>query len=126
MNKMVTTGDVARALGVSINSVKAWIRGGAIRAVRLPSGHFRIPKEELDRLLGEAGPSIALRRRQWDYADRWSRDQPVEDVAFGEALTWVESMLRIARSQGEVTETPVEETLDHLRHLHRALGRIRS
>ncbi|MFN2489092.1 MAG: helix-turn-helix domain-containing protein [Actinomycetota bacterium] len=125
MNRMVTTGDVARSLGVSINSVKAWIRAGAIRAVRLPSGHYRIPKEELDKLLREA-PSIALRRRQWDYAERWSRAQPVEDVAFGEALAWVESMLRIALSRGEPAETPVEETLDHLRHLHRALGRIRS
>jgi excisionase family DNA binding protein len=125
MDKMLTTGDVARAAGVSINSVKSWIRGGALRAVRLPSGHFRIPKAELDRLLREGGPSIALRRRQWDYAEQWSRDQPVEDVAFGEALAWVESMLRIARTQGEVAETPVEEALDHLGHLHRALSRIR-
>jgi excisionase family DNA binding protein len=45
-----TTGDLARALGVSVVAVKKWIRQGKLRAFRTPGGHFRVEPEEFRRL----------------------------------------------------------------------------
>jgi len=38
-------------LGVSAFAVWKWIRDGKIRAIKTPGGHYRIPMEEVDRLL---------------------------------------------------------------------------
>jgi len=46
-----TTGEVARLLGVSAFAVWKWIRDEKIRAIKTPGGHYRIPREEVDRLL---------------------------------------------------------------------------
>jgi len=48
-----TTGEVARLLGVSAFAVWTWIRNKKIRAIKTPGGHYRIPREELERLLSE-------------------------------------------------------------------------
>lgn len=49
----VTTRDVAEALGVSVETVIGWIRDGKLDARQPagPSGHYRIPAGEIDRLL---------------------------------------------------------------------------
>jgi excisionase family DNA binding protein len=41
-------------LNVSHGAVTRWIRLGQIRYVRLPGGTYRIPREEVDKLLREA------------------------------------------------------------------------
>lgn len=53
--KMYTTGEVARLLGVDYVTVARWARDGKIKAVRTPGGHWRIPESEVKRLLGEKG-----------------------------------------------------------------------
>ena len=126
----MTTGDVARALGVTINTVKAWIRRGQVDAVRLPSGHHRIPIEELHRLrgggAGDPGGAYRRRLRQWEVAEAWSRSQPVEERPLEDLLVWVGRMLEVARSQGEVPEPTVEETVARHRAMRRALGSVRT
>ncbi|MDX8401486.1 MAG: response regulator [Mariprofundaceae bacterium] len=46
-----TTGEAARICGVSINTIKNWIRRGRLEAVRTPGGHWRIPAAALDAFL---------------------------------------------------------------------------
>ncbi|TLS67674.1 response regulator [Mariprofundus erugo] len=51
----MTTGKAARICGVGLNTIKSWIRSGHIKAIQLPSGHWRISAAELDRFLASAG-----------------------------------------------------------------------
>ncbi|MHA1595538.1 MAG: MerR family transcriptional regulator [Candidatus Baldrarchaeia archaeon] len=47
--------EVARILNVSRHTVLNWIRKGKIRAIRLPSGRYRIPESEVRRILEGGG-----------------------------------------------------------------------
>lgn len=47
----MTTSEVAQALRVDSSTVRRWATTGAIAAVRLPNGTFRIPRTALDELL---------------------------------------------------------------------------
>lgn len=128
---MVTTGAVARALGVSINTVKAWIRAGKVEAIRLPSGHYRIPERELARLQrGEASSDLPERYRRWLAGlrefEEWRLAQPVEDRPFAETLAWVDGMLRVARQHRPLPEPSPKETAARVLRLHRVLARART
>jgi excisionase family DNA binding protein len=48
-----TTAQVAQLLEVSQSAVQRWVRLQQIKAVRLPSGHIRIPRSEVDRIIRE-------------------------------------------------------------------------
>ncbi|MDG6901237.1 MAG: helix-turn-helix domain-containing protein [Nitrososphaerota archaeon] len=54
---MSTTGrlhkpkEAAELLNVSRQTIWAWIKGGKIKAVRLPSGQHRIPDSEVVKIL---------------------------------------------------------------------------
>lgn len=45
------TGEAARRLSVSDDTIRRYIARGVLKAVRLPGGEYRIPVAELDRLL---------------------------------------------------------------------------
>ena len=49
--KLLTTGEVAERLGVSTPTVWRWIQKGLIKAIQLPSGQYRVPYEEVERIL---------------------------------------------------------------------------
>jgi excisionase family DNA binding protein len=117
---MLSTGDVGRALGVSINTVKSWVRTGKIAAVRLPSGHYRIPRGELDRLLLGGGGTSG----RWHEYERWRRGQGTEELDIDRTLEWIDSMLRLARSQGPLPDEPLEEKAAGVRRMHRALASV--
>ena len=51
MENLLTTGKVARILGVSRHTVARWIKQGKMKAIRLPSGRYRIPKEEVLKII---------------------------------------------------------------------------
>ena len=131
---MLTTGDVARALGVTINTVKAWIRGGRVQATRLPSGHYRIPEGELDRLLGRrrAGtqsgdePAAAHRRRRdaWREFERWRLGQPVREMSFHEAVVMAGTMLELVDADVRDLEPAPEEVADRVAGLRRRLRAV--
>ncbi len=48
---LVPIGSVARALGVSVATVRRWDAAGLIHSVRTPGGQRRFPRTEVDRLL---------------------------------------------------------------------------
>jgi excisionase family DNA binding protein len=52
--ELLTTVEAARMLRVGVSTLTRWVRLGQMRAVRLPSGHYRIPREEVEKLLREA------------------------------------------------------------------------
>ena len=45
--------QVAKELGVSVHTIRYWIKEGNIKTVRTVGGHHRVRKEELERLLGK-------------------------------------------------------------------------
>lgn len=49
--ELITTRQAGKLLGVGPDAVKAYIRGGAIRAIKLPSGHWRVLKRDVEALL---------------------------------------------------------------------------
>ncbi len=61
MPKTYTVKQVAQALGFSTNTVYKYLEEGKIKATRLGSeGRFRIPGEEVARLLGDRTPAIVV------------------------------------------------------------------
>lgn len=54
----MTTGNVARLLGVGLNTVKRWISSGALRAVCTPGGHWRISNDDLDLFMRANGMKV--------------------------------------------------------------------
>jgi len=49
--RMLRSGEVAELLGVDRHTVVKWIKEGKIRAVKLPSGRYRIPESEVRKIL---------------------------------------------------------------------------
>ena len=49
--RMLRGGEVAEVLGVDRHTVVKWIKEGKIRAIRLPSGRYRIPESEVRKVL---------------------------------------------------------------------------
>ncbi len=48
---LLTTQEVADFIGASRASVNNWCKTGKINALKLPSGQWRIPETEVDRIL---------------------------------------------------------------------------
>ena len=51
MGRILRSGEVAEVLGVDRHAVVKWIKEGKIKAVRLPSGRYRIPESEVRKVL---------------------------------------------------------------------------
>jgi excisionase family DNA binding protein len=51
---LLTTSQAADMLDVSRDTVARWIRLGQLPAVRLPSGRYRVRREDVERLLRQA------------------------------------------------------------------------
>ena len=51
--RMLRSGEVAEILGVDRHTVVKWIKEGRIKAIRLPSGRYRIPEGEVRKILEE-------------------------------------------------------------------------
>lgn len=123
---MVSTGVVARRLGVTVNTVKNWIRKGILQGIRLPSGHYRIPLSELERLTA-ARPLAARpreRRQAWKRYEQWRRRQAAPVVAHQELLRWNDRFLQIAKAHGPIpVETP-EAKARRVRSMHEALAAL--
>jgi excisionase family DNA binding protein len=48
---LLRVAEVATILGTRVETVRSYIRRGTITAVVLPGGDYRVPREELDKLL---------------------------------------------------------------------------
>lgn len=56
MAELLKLAEAAKLLGVSYPTLKQWIYKGKIRSVKTAGGHHRIPRDEIERLTGEASP----------------------------------------------------------------------
>lgn len=50
-DELLKPSEAARMLRVSVKTIQRWARLGQIRAVTLPSGHIRVPRDAVDELL---------------------------------------------------------------------------
>jgi molybdopterin-binding protein len=56
--ELLKLADAAREFSISYPTLKQWIYRGKVRSVKTPGGHHRIPRNEIDRLIGgRAGKS---------------------------------------------------------------------
>ena len=46
-------GQLAALLGVSPRTVRRWLSRGQLRYVRLPGGERRVPRQEIDKVIGD-------------------------------------------------------------------------
>jgi molybdopterin-binding protein len=51
----LSASDAARTLGISLDTLRRWDRGGRIKTERDAANRRRVPKTEVDRLLGHEG-----------------------------------------------------------------------
>jgi excisionase family DNA binding protein len=58
MEKLLTTKDLARAIGASESSLRRWTDSGAIRTARTSGGHRRIPLSEAIRYIRQTGAAV--------------------------------------------------------------------
>src|SRR3954469_3517187 len=58
MEKLLTTNDVAMAIGASESSLRRWTNSGVIRTSRTVGGHRRIPVAEAIRFIRESGATV--------------------------------------------------------------------
>ncbi|MFN2590706.1 MAG: molybdopterin-binding protein [Actinomycetota bacterium] len=66
--RTLKAGDAARALGISLDTLRRWDREGRIRVVRDQSNRRRVPRSEVERLSGRAprlptGSRLSARNR---------------------------------------------------------------
>jgi molybdopterin-binding protein len=62
MSDLLRLRDAAQLAGVSYPTLKQWIYKGKIHSVKTAGGHHRIPRDEIERLMGGA-PSQTSRRK---------------------------------------------------------------
>ena len=51
----LSASEAARTLGISLDTLRRWDRGGRIKTERDAANRRRVPKAEVDRLLGDDG-----------------------------------------------------------------------
>ena len=59
-DEWISTGVAARMLGVKLDAVRSYINSGALEAIRLPSGHYRVARASIERLLAKRTGGEAL------------------------------------------------------------------
>lgn len=63
--KMLSTGDVAKKLGVSNQAVINWIEADKMKAFRSPGGHYRIPSDQFRTTDEQDATSEAIFEKLW-------------------------------------------------------------
>jgi len=68
---LLSTGKAAKLLSVTPDTVLKWIKSGRLPAARTAGGHYRIAREDVDRLLGNGAVNRPAAERGlffcWDY-----------------------------------------------------------
>ena len=64
-NEMLSTGQVAKKLGVSTQAVINWIEAGKLEAIKLPGGHYRIPANQFKTTIKQDAERTALLEQLW-------------------------------------------------------------
>jgi excisionase family DNA binding protein len=70
-SRRLSTGQVARLLSVTPDTVLKWIKSGRLRAVRTAGGHYRVDEDDVDRLIsaesGRRPPDVGGFVYCWEY-----------------------------------------------------------
>jgi molybdopterin-binding protein len=61
MQRCYTAAEAARALGISLDTLRRWDRAGRIRTERDPANRRLVPASEIARLRGEDGEQMSAR-----------------------------------------------------------------
>jgi len=51
--ELLTTSEAARRFRVGRSTITRWIRLGQLSAIRIPSGHWRVRKSDVEKVLRE-------------------------------------------------------------------------
>lgn len=96
LEQLLTTKDLAEAIGASESSLRRWTDSGAIKTARTPGGHRRIPRGEAIRFIRETRATVVrpeiLGLTGWEESadavtmPAESSSAPGEPPAFGHAL----------------------------------------
>jgi molybdopterin-binding protein len=62
-DRMLTAGEAARALGISLDTLRRWDRQGRIRVERDRANRRLVPAAEVDRLRGSERKGLSARNR---------------------------------------------------------------
>ena len=60
---LYTASDAARALGISLDTLRRWDKGGRIRTERDAANRRLVPASEVERLRGKADEELSARNR---------------------------------------------------------------
>ena len=63
--EMLSTGQVAKKLGVSTQAVINWIEAEKIEAIKLPGGHYRIPADQFKTTAEQDAKREAIFEQLW-------------------------------------------------------------
>lgn len=63
MARIYTAGEAARALGISLDTLRRWDRQGRIRVQRDSANRRVVPSREIERLRGEDRKTLSARNR---------------------------------------------------------------
>jgi excisionase family DNA binding protein len=63
--EMLSTGQVAKKLGVSTQAVINWIESEKIEAIKLPGGHYRIPTDQFKTTAEQDAKREAIFEQLW-------------------------------------------------------------
>ena len=63
MARTYTAGEAARALGISLDTLRRWDRQGRIRVRRDAANRRLVPAREIERLRGGGTPTLSARNR---------------------------------------------------------------
>lgn len=63
--EMLSTGQVAKKLGVSSQAVINWIETDKIEAIKLPGGHYRIPADQFKTTAEQDAKREAIFEQLW-------------------------------------------------------------
>jgi molybdopterin-binding protein len=61
--ELYTAGEAARALGISLDTLRRWDRAGRLRVERDGANRRMVPAAEVERLRGERGDALSARNR---------------------------------------------------------------
>ena len=75
--EMLSTGQVAKKLGVSTQAVINWIEAEKIEAIKLPGGHYRIPADQFKTTAEEDAKREAIFEQLWAKRENLS---PIDEV----------------------------------------------
>jgi len=79
--EMLSTGQVAKKLGVSTQAVINWIEAEKLEAIKLPGGHYRVPADQFKTTAEQDIKREAIFERLWAKRDGLS---PIDEDDLGD------------------------------------------